>query len=267
VEQVAGEGEGDAGTRLEVYALGEGRVARDGEEVPSSAWQAAMAKELFFYVLLHGPVERDELGVVFWPDLPLKKMRNSFHTTLHRVRGALGAEAIVNEEGRYRVGDVGLRLDVDELEGAVERARLLPAGDWQAEELWRQAVDLYGGDFLPEVGRPWAVARRERLRELYFEALVGVGRCHEARGEAMEALAWYRRALEVDDLREDVHRRVMACYAAAGRRSDALDQYERCRETLARELGLEPAEETESLRARVAGERKERQEEALGERA
>ncbi|MBE9508684.1 MAG: tetratricopeptide repeat protein, partial [Chloroflexi bacterium] len=126
------EEEGTA-SRLEIHALGEAQVVRDGRAVSSPEWQAAMVKELFFYILLHGPLERDAIGAMFWPELSTKKMRNSFHTTLHRMRGAVGAETVVMEEGRYRLGDVDYWLDAEEFESLIERARLLPSQDWQAE--------------------------------------------------------------------------------------------------------------------------------------
>ena len=252
---------GDAGveegavSRLDIYALSEGRVVRDGHPVSSSEWQAAMAKELFFYILLHGPLERDAIGVVFWPELSAKKMTDSFHTTLYRMRRAVGADAVVMEGGQYRLGDIDYRFDVEEFETLVERARLLPPQDWQAENLWRRAVALYQGDFLPEVERVWCVPKREALREMYIEALIGMGRCHEARREFAGAITWYRRALEVDELREDVHRRIMHCYTEAGRRSEALAQYHRCQEILRRELNVEPSIETKRLYERIAGKK------------
>jgi len=252
VRVITGEEEG-AMSRLEIYALGEWRVVRDGRPVSSSEWRAAMVKELFFYILLHGPLERDAIGVVFWPDVSAKKMTDSFHTALYRIRRALGAGAVVMEEGRYRLGDVDYWFDVEEFEALVERARLLPPYDWQAENLWRRAEALYRGDFLPEVERVWCVLRREALWEMYLEALVEIGRCHEVRREFEGANGWYRRALELDELREDIHRRIMHCYAEAGRRSEALVQYYRCREVLRRELDIEPSVETRRLYERIAG--------------
>ena len=246
--------EGEVAPYLKIYAFGEGQVVRDGQMLSSSDWQAAMAKELFFYILLHGPLERDAIGVVFWPDLPAKKMRNSFHTTLHRIRRAVGTRAVITEGGCYRLGDVSYWFDVEEFEALVARARLLPPHDWQAEDLWQRALALYRGDFLPEVERIWCVSKREALREMYIEALIGMGRCHEARREFEGAVDWYRQALDVDELHEEVHRRIMHCYAEAGQRFRALAQYRRCEAILKAELGLRPSQETRRLYECISGE-------------
>ena len=239
---------------LEIHALGEGRVIRDGQRVSSSDWQAAMARELFFYILGHGPLERDVIGAVFWPEASAKQMTDSFHTTLYRIRRAVGADAVVVDNGRYRLGDVDYWCDVEVFEDLVRRARLLPPYEWQTEILLRRAVDLYEGDFLPEVARVWCVPKRETLRDMYLEVLIGVGRCHEARKEPVEATRWYRRALGVDELREDVHRRIMRAYTDAGRRTEALAQYHRCKEILSRELSVETSIETRGLYEEIAGQ-------------
>ncbi|MGD8966891.1 MAG: BTAD domain-containing putative transcriptional regulator [Anaerolineae bacterium] len=238
--------------RLEIYGLGVARVVREGRPIPGSAWQAAMAKELFFYILLHGAVERNAIGLVFWPDLPAQKVTSNFHSTLYRVRQAVGSDAVVVEDGRYRL-DVDYWFDVDQFDALFERARLLPPYDWQAEELWRRAVQLYHGELLPEVERAWVVVKRRELGDKYIEALVELGLCHEARGALEEAIDRYRQALELDELREDIHRRIMRTYADAGRRSDAIAQYRRFHNILRRELGIEPSRETTRLYQEITG--------------
>jgi two-component SAPR family response regulator len=150
------------------------------------------------------------------------------------------------------MGDTDYWCDVEEFESVVERARLLPPHDWQTEELWKQAVTLYRGDLLMGVDRTWCIPKREALRAAYVEALIGIGRCCEARRAFLEAITWYRRALETDRLREDVHRRIMRCFAEIGRRSKALAQYDLCRDILDRELGVDPAPETVVLYEEIA---------------
>ena len=53
--------------------------------------------------------------------------------------------------------------------------------------------------------------------------------------------------LAVDDLAEEVHRRLMELYAAYGDRSAALRQYEQCMIILERELGISPLPETREV--------------------
>ncbi len=252
-ELVRGGGERGEATEvhLEIYALGEGRVERDGRPVSSSEWRAAMARELFFYILLNGPVERDVVGAVFWPDLPTDRMTSNFHSTLYRVRQAVGSDAVVVKGGKYTLG-VDYWFDVEAFEALVQRARLLPPRDWQARELWKRAVELYHGSFLPEVDRAWCVAKREELCQTYVEALIELARCCEVRGAFEEAISWYRQALDRDELREDIHRSIMRAYAEVGRRSDALAQYDLCRKILRQELGVEPSRKTQRLCEEVA---------------
>jgi DNA-binding SARP family transcriptional activator len=83
------------GTRV----LGEGQVVRDGRVLASSDWKAAMARGLAIHILVHGPPERDAIGAVCWPALTTTKMRNGLYATLHRMHGAVGAEAAVVENG------------------------------------------------------------------------------------------------------------------------------------------------------------------------
>jgi DNA-binding SARP family transcriptional activator len=250
-EQSRQAGDETAGGGLVVTALGGGCVAREGYPGLAAGGRALLLKDLFFYLLLHGPVERDAAGAVFWPDLPAGAVKNNFHNAIFRLREAVGPDVVVEEGGRYRLGDLVIRYDVEEFESLVERARVLPPGDWQAEALWRKAVALYGGDFLPNLDRAWCVPLRESLRERYVDALTGLGTCNEARGDPLEAVEWYRRALAVDELREDVHRRVMVCYAAAGRRPEALRHYHRWCETVRRELHAEPSLETKELYTKI----------------
>jgi LuxR family maltose regulon positive regulatory protein len=245
--------EKDMTDRLRIYALGEGQVVRNGHAGFPSEWQAVTIKELFFYILLHGPLERDAIGLVFWPDLPAKRVSNNFHSMLRRLRLALGADVVIAEDGRYRLGDVDYWFDVEEFEALVERARLLPHQEWQTEDLWQRAIKLYRGDFLSRAERAWCVSKREALREMYIEALIGMGQCYKARRGFREAIDWYQRALEVDELQEDIYRYIMLCYSEAGQRAEALAQYNRYEEVLMEALGIEPSIEIRSLYKQIAG--------------
>src|SRR5258708_18535086 len=62
-----------------------------------------------------------------------------------------------------------------------------------------------------------------------------------------DAAKWAGEILKEDRCDEDAHRQLMRIYAAQGRRSEALRQYQRCKRILADELGVTPMPETVNI--------------------
>ncbi len=233
---------------LRVLTLGQEVIERDGVPIRLSEWRSAAARELFLYLLFSGPQSRSEIGLIFWPDGSPEQVRANFHTTLHRARQPLGADVIVYQNEQYSLNpEIDIRCDAHELVRWTSQARLLPPRDARAADLWRRAVDLYRGDFLPSLDAEWVIYERERLRGLYLEALAGSGHCARARKDFQAALGWYAKALNIDPYREDIHRAVMRCYQEMGERSQVLIYYNEVRRLLNDELGVEPSEETVAL--------------------
>ena len=81
-----------------------------------------------------------------------------------------------------------------------------------------------------------------------FEAL---SRLQLERGAFAAARETATQWVELNTLEETAYRRLMEAHAAAGDRTAALVAYARCRETLARTLGVEPAPETVALAERI----------------
>jgi ATP/maltotriose-dependent transcriptional regulator MalT/DNA-binding SARP family transcriptional activator len=233
---------------LRVFTLGKESIERDGEPVPSSSWRTATARDMFLYFLFQGATDRENFCLEFWADSHPEKVRKVFHTTLYRARHALGENVIIYENPLYRVNsEVDIWSDALEFESAVERARHLPSRDARTEDLWRRAVDLYQGDFLPSVDTEWINIRREALQEMYIEALVGLGACASARGDHRRAINAYKNALYVDPYRENIHRAIMMCYAQDGEPNKALEHFRDLEILFQNELGIAPSEQTISL--------------------
>jgi ATP/maltotriose-dependent transcriptional regulator MalT/DNA-binding SARP family transcriptional activator len=233
---------------LRIKTLGPESIIRDGHAVSSSEWRATGAKEMFYYLLFVGPSSREDIGLVFWPESTTKQVRANFHTTLYRARAAVGENAIIFQDGTYRINpDLDLWCDALELETLTRRARLMPSRDARTEDLWRRAVALYQGDFLATLDVAWTDARRESLREAYIEALVGLGECARARKDYRESLSLFKQALSVDPYREDVHRAIMICYGEKGERNKILAHLQTLEQMLWEELSVHPSEETRAL--------------------
>src|SRR5439155_347965 len=102
----------------------------------------------------------------------------------------------------------------------------------------------------------WAVIEGERLHQLALRGLRALAARYAERGDYGAALHHAGRLLALEPWQEDGHRQMMAVLALAGRRVDALRQYEVCRRALAEELGVEPSPETAALAERIRrGER------------
>jgi LuxR family maltose regulon positive regulatory protein len=233
---------------VRIMTLGVERIECDGTPITPTEWRSSAARELFLYLLFNGPESRERLSLAFWPDSPAKQVRSIFHTTLYRARQALGENAILFQDGVYYISpELNLWCDALELENFTRQARLLPLRDARTENLWRKAIDLYHGDFLPGWDVDWALYRRQSLLEAYLEALMGAGNCARARQDFRDAITSFRRVLDMDPFLEDAHRAIMLCFADLGEKHQVLAHFQRMQDLFQEELGLDPSEETLEL--------------------
>ncbi|MDX2163736.1 MAG: tetratricopeptide repeat protein [bacterium] len=230
---------------LRVQTLGAEKVERDGVPILPGEWRATAARELFFYLMFVGKARRETISLDFWPDHSAEKVRSNFHTTLYRVRQALGENVVIYQGEQYSInGDLDIWCDAHAFEKLVERAQNLSLRDARTEDLFRRAVDLYQGDFLPLLEAEWIASTRERLRDLYLESLIGLGYCAEARADHRQSISLFKQALKVDPFREDIHRAIMAGYAARGERQKIYHHLQHMMHLFRQELAIEPTRET-----------------------
>jgi two-component SAPR family response regulator len=116
----------------------------------------------------------------------------------------------------------------------------------------RSALALYGGHFLvDEADEAWAISPRERLRSRFDQALLRCAAALDAAGAHEEALACYRRGLEIDDLDEAFYQGVMGCCIALRRPAEGLSAYQRLRRMLSIVLRVAPSARSEALHERL----------------
>jgi two-component SAPR family response regulator len=239
--------------RLEVYAFGRGHVLVNGQ--PVTSWDGALPRNLFFYFMDRPLVTRDEIFATFWPDLPVKEATNVFHVTKRKISERL-SEPIVGggsyeltrySEGFYRPGEKLVRYyDAADLQAAVERA--MTTSDLQEEErLLQQAIALYRLPYLETIQMDWAVQRREQLRQLYAQALIGMGRIHKRRDDCKAALGFFLRAVRETPEREDIHREIITLYLQLEKVENARLHYQHVLQIMKDQFGITPSKETRAL--------------------
>jgi DNA-binding SARP family transcriptional activator len=232
---------------LRIELLGGLRVTVDGRAVPAEHWRrrkpAGVVKLL---ALAPGHrLHREQLMDALWPDLDPEAAAANLRKALHHARRALADDGsqLVSSGDLLLLGPDDLWIDVDGLRSAAARARR--DRDVAAYE---EAVDLYRDGLLPEdIYEDWASGPRAELEGEYVALLEELASLLEARGELDGAIRAARRLVSADPLREDAHVLLMRLYVLAGRRGDALRQYERLRDRLAAELGVEPGVDAQRL--------------------
>ena len=111
----------------------------------------------------------------------------------------------------------------------------------------QRLLRLYLGPFLAGEEAASTIGARERLRCKFLRAVAALAEALECESLWDEAIAPYRRAIELDPLSEQFHRGLMQGYRAQGRVAEALDSYRHCRELLSITLGIEPSAKTQAV--------------------
>ena len=239
--------------QLEVYAFGRGHAVSNGREI--SSWDGALPRNLFFYFVDNPLVTRDQIFEIFWPKLSVRDATNVFHVTKRKITERISAyvddgnnyELTTYSTGFYVPSDKIVRhYDVADFEQAMEGA-LLSQDAHERELLYLRAIEIYKAPFLHPVRLPWVEARRNQLKTLYAEALIGMARMKTEYGAWEEALGYFARALKETPQREDIHRGAMQMYINLGRNADARQQYTLLERLLKRKLGVKPSADTQAL--------------------
>ena len=257
---------------------------RDAEGAPLGTVLAQTKRvALLAYLLLSRPGElhrRDSLLALFWPETDQEHGRKALSQALSFLRREVGEEVVLTRGGE----EVGVDPEL-------VRCDVLAFQEALGQEDWAGALELYRGDLLEGLhvkGAPefvgWVDRERVGLREAAAGAAWRLAHQLIVQGKPVEAERTAQRALGLVATDESPVRAFIEALTQGGDRGAALRFYEKFRGILERELGVEPAPETEALvravregelRARVLdgvvaeveGMKAEPEEEGMGARA
>jgi LuxR family transcriptional regulator, maltose regulon positive regulatory protein len=232
---------------IKMFTLGQEQVVYNNSPIPDSAWQFALARELFFYLYFEGKQRKEDIALTFWSDHSPQQIRHIFHNTIHRARKGV-EDGISYLDGYYMVNpQFIIECDAYRFRDYVNRARHLPSQSVRAEDLYTRAIDLNKGMFLPSVFSDWATQHRSKLHDLYIEALIGLAQCQEARNDFPAAIENYEKAFLLAPDLEELACAMMECYTKMGKPTEVQNVYYRLENYLRDELMTSPSTDTKNL--------------------
>ncbi|MEV4316808.1 BTAD domain-containing putative transcriptional regulator [Actinocrispum sp. NPDC049592] len=229
--------------------LGEFQVLIGGEpaEIRRGQHRSVLTALL---VDLNKPVPLDVLADRVWGDGLPKRPRPALHTYISLIRTALPGVSITQRSGGYLLSADPHSVDLHRFQDLIAGAQIV-SDDVETAALLEQALALWTGEPLSGMDTPWLANLRETLTTQRYVAQLDLADAWLSLGEHAKVIS--RLDELVAPLDERRARQLMLAHYRAGHRQEALLQYERIRDSLAAELGVDPGPQLQELHQQILG--------------
>ena len=180
-------------------------------------------------------------------DDPAGRLKALFYRSrmlLDQLYEDAGHQLIVRKNGAYCWNtEVSVCLDVEEFDRL--RAAAAAAPDGEKLPLYRQALSLYQGDFLPKLSmEPWVMPVSAYYHQAFLDTAVSALVLLEQEGAWEESADLCSKALRIEPYSEGLYQHLMRCRIALGDRDGAVSAYEEMSELLFDTFGVMPSDES-----------------------
>jgi DNA-binding SARP family transcriptional activator len=248
-------------THLQIKTFGKFQLHYKGQVAAHFPTQSV--EELLAFLVLHPHLKHSRLKLIdlLWPDCSEQQGRGRLNTAVWRLRGVFDALGFAYEDvlltSRSWISihaKSAMQVDCKTFEKYQQSAS--QEEDLTQKEAWlRQALVLYQGEFCEGIYADWCLLERERLARLHLRTLGQLMHCYMQSSEYEKAVEIGQQILQVDPLREEVHRALMRCYYRLEQYTQAIRQFHTCSRLLQSELQVYPMPATVTLFSQIAAER------------
>jgi len=229
---------------LKIYLLGQFKLQAEDRliELPSRPAQSLLA-----YLALNAGVahRREKLASLLWPEATENNARSYLRQALWRIRKSLES-APLSADAFLQISDISVTFD-DQSDYWLDAYRLLETIEAVADEELIETLDLYRGELLPGFYDEWVVLERDRLENAYHQKMNLLLERLIQSEYWDEVLEWGEEWIRFGYAPEPAFRYMMQAHAGLGNQGMVNTTYQRCVESLNRELNLEPSPETQKL--------------------
>jgi two-component SAPR family response regulator len=242
----------DQENRMEISTLGYFAVKRGNKLFPDEASRSYRLWELFKFLLTFRSkgIVPEIILETLWPDQVYTDPKRASRNLVYRLRNVLSEE--LNVEDSYITFSSGCYkwntrkdywLDVDEFERLYQAASLnIKNEPVTAIKLFKKAIHLYRGDYLPECFySEWVIPVRNYYRSLYLKSVYTLITLLESFGRYEEIIEVCEKSFLLEPLEEENHLFYIHALLETEKTRQALDHYSYITAVLFRETGIKPS--------------------------
>ena len=244
---------------MDFQVLGPLRASRDGVDCEV---HGAKERTLLAHLVAYAGqvVPSTALIESLWGDDPPRSAAKSLQTYVLRLRNSLEPDRhgkprlLLTDDAGYQLAISPLDTDAGRFSRLAELAGQALAGGRPeaAVEASRDALDLWRGTaYAGCEDTAFGQAEARRLDELRQSVVVTRMEAHLALGRESTVVPELERRVGEHPLRERLWELLMLAYYRSGQQAQALAAYDRVREVLADELGVDPGHGLRELHARI----------------
>jgi two-component SAPR family response regulator len=239
---------------LKIYTLGEFKVKYKDKVITKQGGVNTKPWILFKYLItkLGRNVNPEKLINDLWPkNNNVKEPRHSLTNLFYRLRKYI--EVAKNEtEESYLINThdkcsfnthSNYWLDVYEFERLCKQAQLLTTdAPLKAIDVYENAMDLYKGDYLPEIPyQDWVIYSRRNYHWFYIENVIDYIKLLKEKDKLEKIITICQKSIKIEPLETEIHNEYIETLIKLGKTNQAKSHYQYVKELFIAKLNIDDA--------------------------
>lgn len=253
------------GYKIGIHLLGLFTIYLGLDEVDDRKWQRDKSKEIFLYLLLNKNrfVPKEEIMQALWENADDKSADRDFKVALNALLKVIEPNRsarenpffILRKQTMYRLNPkADIQVDLERFKKYVETGLSEKTAGKAVDQLLK-ATALYKGKLFEEkLSVEWIAQERERIEQLYIQALERLAQSYTRLQDYGKTIEWAEKLLRIDQTWEEAYRLLMYAHYQLQNRPQSIKWYRKCQSVLQKELYIEPMETTEQMYKMIMNE-------------
>gem|GEM_PF-6103616 len=223
---------------------------------------------LIFYLIMNNNkcFTRDFLGNLLWPGSSRKATYSNLRYNLWKINNNFekyyDIPIINSRNDRIAFCDaVKYTLDIESLRKLLDHRDIINV---------KKVNMMYTGDFLEGFYlkkcldyNDWIFYERESIQRLYYEILEDLLKKYKEKNLFYESIDILKTMLQINPFNENLYQKIIELFLKKGDKTDALNYYNKCVNTLRENLNISPKKSTRNLLDQIKNSQKQKNKEIL----